>query len=104
MATNKNTSKNTGKNTAKGDKTMATKSNEKKAQKTEPKKFAELANIRVPKALRILKSISTLADSERYDYTDEQTVAILTALKNAVDEVAQCFENGGKKDEETFRI
>lgn len=104
MATNKNTSKNTAKNTAKGDKTMATKSNEKKAQKTDPKKFAELANIRVPKALRILKSISTLSDKERYEYTDEQTVAILTALKNAVDEVAQCFANGGKKDEETFHI
>ena len=104
MATNKNTSKNTAKNTAKGDKTVATKSTEKNNKKSDSEKFAELANIRVPKALRILKSISTLADSERYDYTDEQTVAILTALKNAVDEVAQCFENGGKKDEETFRI
>ena len=92
MATNKNTSKNTAKN------------GEKNNKKTDGEKFAELANIRVPKALRILKSISTLADAERYDYTDEQTVAILTALKNAVDEVAQCFENGGKKDEETFRI
>ena len=91
MTTNKNNSK--------------TRNTEKKARKAaDPKNIAEVANIRVPKALRILKSISTLSDKERYEYTDEQTAAILSALKNAVDEVAQCFANGGKKDEETFHI
>ena len=104
MATNKNTAKTAVKNTAKGEKTMATKSTEKKTKKSDSEKFAELANIRVPKALRVLKSISSLADDEKYDYTAEQSVAILSALKTAVDEVAQCFANGGKKNEETFRI
>ncbi|WP_216636449.1 hypothetical protein [Endozoicomonas ascidiicola] len=104
MTTNKTTAKTTAKNNAKGDKAMTTKKTEKKVEKSNSEKFSELANIRVPKALRVIKSISSLANDDRYDYTDEQSDAILNALKSAVDEVTQCFENGGQKDEEVFRI
>lgn len=104
MATNKNTAKNTEKNNSKGDKTMANKNAEKKVKKSDAEKFSELANIRVPKALRVMKSISTLANESRYEYTDEQSTAIIGALKSAVDDLVKCFENGGEKDDEVFRI
>ncbi len=100
MATNKNTAK----TTAKGDKTMANKNTDKKVKKSDAEKFSELANIRVPKALRVLKSISTLANDDRYEYTEAQSTAIISALKSAVDDLSECFKNGGKKDEEVFRI
>ena len=104
MATNKNTAKTTTKNSVKGDKTMTNKNTEKKVKKSDSEKFSELANIRVPKALRVLKSISSLANDAKYEYTDEQSTAIINALKSALDDVTQCFENGGKNDEEVFRI
>lgn len=104
MATNKNTAKTTTKNNAKGDKTMANKSTDKKVEKSDAEKFSELANIRVPKALRVLKSISTLANDDKYEYTEAQSTAIISALKSAVDDLSECFKNGGKKDEEVFRI
>ncbi|WP_422445473.1 MULTISPECIES: hypothetical protein [unclassified Endozoicomonas] len=104
MTTNKNTAKTTAKNNAKGDKTMANKNTDKKSKKSDSEKFAELANIRVPKALRVLKSISSLANDDKYEYTDAQSTAIISALKSAVDDLSECFKNGGKKEEETFRI
>ncbi|WP_419833076.1 hypothetical protein [Endozoicomonas atrinae] len=92
MATNKNTAKTAVKNT------------DKKSKKSDAEKFTELANIRVPKALRVLKSISSLANDTKYEYTDAQSTAIISALKSAVDDLSECFKNGGKQDEETFRI
>ncbi|WP_163372683.1 hypothetical protein [Endozoicomonas acroporae] len=92
MATNKNTAKTAVKNT------------DKKSKKSDAEKFTELANIRVPKALRVLKSISSLANDTKYKYTDAQSTAIISALKSAVDDLSECFKNGGNQDEETFRI
>ena len=96
MATNKNTAKTTAKTPVKKD--------DKKTKKSDSEKFAELANVRVPKALRVLKSISSLANDDKYEYTEAQSTAIIGALKSAVDDLSECFKNGGKKDEETFRI
>ena len=54
--------------------------------------FVELANKRVPKALKALDLVGNLANRSNYTYTEEQVNQIKKALKDKVAEVCKKFD------------
>ena len=65
--------------------------------------FVNLANKRVPKALKALDLVGNLSNKSNYTYTEEQVAAIKKALKAKVNEVCRKFEDAGS-NANTFRI
>ena len=65
--------------------------------------FVNLANKRVPKALKALDLVGNLSNKSNYTYTDEQVAAIKKALKAKVNEVCRKFEDAGS-NANTFKI
>ena len=66
--------------------------------KTDPKssrnkrtKFIELANKRVPRALKDLELIANLSNRRNYEYDDEQVRKIIKALQTELDSVKHSF-------------
>ena len=54
--------------------------------------FIELANKRVPKALKALDLVGNLANKSNYTYTDEQVNQIRKVLKAKVIEICKKFD------------
>ena len=54
--------------------------------------FVELANKRVPKALKALDLVGNLANRSNYTYTEEQVNQIQKVLKNKVTEICKKFD------------
>ena len=54
--------------------------------------FVELANKRVPKALKALDLVGNLANKSNYSYTEEQVNQIKKVLKDKVAEVCKKFD------------
>ena len=67
------------------------------------KKFVDLAERRVNRAVPAIKSIGNLSNSANYEYNDKDVKDILNALRDAVKEVQDRFQGTTKKDE-TFRL
>ena len=65
--------------------------------------FVNLANKRVPKALKALDLVGNLSNKSNYTYTKEQVAAIKKALKAKVNEVCRKFEDEGS-NANTFKI
>ena len=65
--------------------------------------FVNLANKRVPKALKALELVGNLSNKSNYTYTDEQVAAIKKALKAKVNEVCRKFEEAASTTED-FRL
>lgn len=61
------------------------------------RKFVELAELRVPKAMTEIENCKHLASKERYDYLPEHAAKIIAALRQAVDEVETAFAEEGKR-------
>ena len=78
-----------------------------KDKKTEGKskkdKFIELAETRVPKALKQVGMVGNLSDKSKFEYTDKQVKQIYDALKVSLDQMKARFENGEQK-EELFKL
>ena len=70
---------------------------------TNSESFVNLANKRVPKALKALDLVGNLSNKSNYTYTDEQVAAIKKALKAKVNEVCRKFEDAGS-NANTFKI
>ena len=68
------------------------------------KKFVDLAEKRVSKALRDLKLIGNLSNRSNYSYTQEDSQKIVKALRRGVDECRARFEQGGKDEDEVFKL
>ena len=61
--------------------------------------FIELANKRVPKALKALELVGNLGNKSNYTYTKSQSDQIKKALREKVNEVCRKFEkNSAKKN------
>ena len=61
--------------------------------------FIELANKRVPKALKALELVGNLGNKSNYTYSKSQSDQIKKALREKVNEVCRKFEkNSAKKD------
>ena len=61
--------------------------------------FIELANKRVPKALKALELVGNFGNKSNYTYSKSQSDQIKKALRDKVNEVCRKFEkNSAKKD------
>lgn len=60
------------------------------------KKFVELANKRVKKALKAMQLIGNLSNRSNYDYTDEDILKVFKALQDELNECKKRFEMATK--------
>jgi hypothetical protein len=60
--------------------------------------FIELANKRVPKALKYMDLIGNLANKSNYSYTEEQSLQIKKALKDKVNEICRKFDSSSNNN------
>ena len=60
-------------------------------QREKQAKWRELANARVPKALRVLNQVRRLANRQTYNYTPEQARTLVSHLKAAVARIEDAF-------------
>ena len=67
-------------------------------------RFKYLALRRMDKAQRAIASISKLADTKNYHYTEEQVAQIVTALKQYVSEVEDEFARSKRTTGKSFRF
>jgi len=68
------------------------------------KKFVDLAEARVNRAIKDIRLIGNLANRAAYDYSDEDAKRIFRALRKEVDSASARFsgDTGGKDNE--FRL
>jgi len=68
------------------------------------KKFVELAEKRVNRALKDIKLIGNLSNRSNYVYTEKDARAIISALNKAVGEVKARFDRKGDYTESDFKL
>ncbi len=68
------------------------------------KKFVELAEKRVRRALKDIKLIGNLSNRSNYMYTEEDAKKINRALQNAITELKARFERKGEDEEVEFKL
>ena len=68
------------------------------------KKFIELAEKRVNRALKDIKLIGNLSNRSNYSYTEKDAKAIIAALNKAVSEVKARFDRKGDDAEMVFKL
>jgi hypothetical protein len=68
------------------------------------KKFIELAEKRVNRALNDIRLIGNLSNRSNYSYTDKDARAIYNALKKAIEEVRARFERRGEEAGSEFKL
>jgi hypothetical protein len=68
------------------------------------KKFVELAEKRVTRALRDLRLIGNLSNRSNYRYTEEDARKICKVLRDAVEEVRARFERKGDEKGVAFKL
>lgn len=62
-------------------------------------KFKELADKRVNKALRMIRSIAKLSNTNYYEYNGEQVDKIVEALESECATLRKCFDIGLEEPE-----
>lgn len=73
-------------------------------RKSRRERFVELAEKRVSKVLHQIKLISNLADRSNYEYTTEDAEKMIGALRRALEECELRFQQGGRDEEDFFRL
>ena len=68
------------------------------------KKFVELAEKRVTRALKDIKLIGNLSNRSNYSYTDADVKKIYSALRKGLDEMKARFDSKGATEEESFKL
>ena len=58
--------------------------------------FIELANKRVPKALKALELVGNLGNKSNYTYSKSQSDQIKKALRDKINDVCRKFDNSNK--------
>ena len=74
------------------------------AREDDRKKFVELAEKRVSRALKDIKLIGNLSNRSNYTYTDADVRKIHKALLGAVNDVKARFERQGAEEEMVFKL
>ena len=74
------------------------------AREADRKKFVELAEKRVNRALKDIKLIGNLSNRSNYSYSDKDAKAIITVLRKAVDDVKARFDRKGDESETEFKL
>ena len=75
---------------------------EKLTPKDNSEHFIELANKRVPKALKALDLVGNLSNKSNYTYSEEQANLIKKALRNKVNDICKMFDS--KNADSTFKL
>ena len=73
---------------------------EKLTPKNNSEHFIELANKRVPKALKALELVGNLGNKSNYTYSKSQSDQIKKALREKVNEVCRKFDSKTGKENE----
>lgn len=68
------------------------------------KKFVQLAEKRVSKALKDIKLIGNLSNKSNYSYTDQDVRKIKAVLKKALEEMNARFDRNGASEDESFKL
>ena len=66
-------------------------------RKEDRKKFVELANKRVARALKAVQLVGNLSNKSNYDYTEEDVSKIIKALQDEVGACKKRFDLASKK-------
>ena len=74
------------------------------AREADRKKFVELAEKRVNRALKDIKLIGNLSNRSNYSYENKDAKAIIAALNKAVGEVKARFERKGDEAVSEFKL
>ena len=74
------------------------------AREEDRKKFVELAEKRVTRAIKDIKLIGNLSNKSNYSYTKNDADKIYKALKKALDEMKTRFDSKGAGVDETFKL
>ena len=74
------------------------------AREADRKKFVELAEKRVNRALKDIQLIGNLSNKSNYSYTDQDVKKIHSALKAALDEMKRRFDSKGASADESFKL
>ena len=74
------------------------------AREADRKKFVELAEKRVTRALKDIKLIGNLSNKSNYSYTKSDSDKIYKVLKQALDEMKARFDTKGTGADETFKL
>jgi hypothetical protein len=67
-------------------------------------KFVALAENRVNRTIRDLRLIGNLSNRSAYEYTEDDIRKIFRALQRELDNAKGRFSQGGKSDDDVFRI
>jgi|TARA_B100000424_G_scaffold164337_1_gene126078 predicted transcriptional regulator len=76
---------------------------EKLTPKNNSEHFIELANKRVPKALKALELVGNLANKSNYTYSKSQSDQIKKALREKMNEVFKKFDSNSN-EEKIFKL
>jgi hypothetical protein len=68
------------------------------------RKFVELAEKRVSRALRDIRLIGNLSNRSNYNYTEDDAKKIYRALRDAVEEMKARFERHGIERAAAFKL
>jgi hypothetical protein len=68
------------------------------------KKFVELAEARVNRAIKDIRLIGNLANKSAYEYTDEDSKRIFRALQKELEAARSRFGGDGGSREDGFRL
>lgn len=68
------------------------------------KKFVELANKRVNRAIKDIQLVGNLANRQNYEFTEEQARKIVKALQQEVDTLKQNFSTTGDASRNDFKL
>jgi hypothetical protein len=68
------------------------------------KKFVELAEARVNRAIKDIRLIGNLANKSAYEYNDEDTKRIFRALQKELEVARSRFGGDGGSREDSFRL
>ena len=74
------------------------------AREADRKKFVELAEKRVNRALKDIRLIGNLSNRSNYSYEDKDVRAIIAVLKKSVEEVKARFDRKGDEAESEFKL
>jgi hypothetical protein len=74
------------------------------AREADRKKFTELAENRVNRALKDINLIGNLSNRSNYSYTQKDVNKIHSALKKALEEMKRRFDSKGDTEADSFKL
>lgn len=67
-------------------------------------KFVELANKRVNRAIKDLRLVGNLANTQNYEYSEEQAKKIVRVLQQEIEQLKQAFMSSDEGDKDVFKL